>query len=213
MVIMDSIQYLLKGAENLWNNYVRHEFVIKMKEGTLPLDVFRYYLIQDAKYVEDMLKAVLLASSKGPIDIVTKILQAIFYSRDKGLETNKKLYSKLGITIDEIRKTGYNLVNYAYTRHLYYYANIGWNEFLVAWAPCMLGYSIIGDFVVETSHEIYKLWATFYSSQEYKRRVDAIVEALNNVNINENILNIFITSIRFEIGFWDSALRKEPTVY
>lgn len=86
---MDSIQYLLKGTENLWNNYVRHEFVIKMKEGTLPLDVFRYYLIQDAKYVEDMLKAVLLASSKGPIDIVTKILQAIFYSRDKGLETNK----------------------------------------------------------------------------------------------------------------------------
>ncbi|MEM3210003.1 MAG: TenA family protein, partial [Saccharolobus sp.] len=26
-------------------------------------------------------------------------------------------------------------------------------------------------------------------------------------------LNIFIRSVRFEIGFWEAALRKDPTVY
>ena len=208
-----NIDNLIKSIGDLWNKYVKHEFVNQLKEGNLDLDVFRYYLIQDSKYVEDMLKALFLAASKGPITDTTKILNAILSSRDKGLEINNKLYEKLKISKEEIQRTGYNLVNYAYTRHLYYNANLGWNQFLIAWTPCMLGYSIIGDYVIDTPNEIYKLWATFYSSKEYKKRVETILDILNNININEADLNIFIRSVRFEIGFWEAALRKDPTVY
>lgn len=208
-----NIDNLIKSIGDLWNKYVKHEFVNQLREGNLDLDVFRYYLIQDSKYVEDMLKALFLAASKGSITDTTKILNAILSSRDKGLEINNKLYEKLKISKEEIQRTGYNLVNYAYTRHLYYNANLGWNQFLIAWTPCMLGYSIIGDYVIDTPNEIYKLWATFYSSKEYKKRVETILDILNNININEADLNIFIRSVRFEIGFWEAALRKDPTVY
>ncbi|MEM0092330.1 MAG: TenA family protein [Saccharolobus sp.] len=210
---MLNIDNLIKSIGDLWNKYVKHEFVNQLREGNLDLDVFRYYLIQDSKYVEDMLKALFLAASKGSITDTTKILNAILSSRDKGLEINNKLYEKLKISKEEIQRTGYNLVNYAYTRHLYYNANLGWNQFLIAWTPCMLGYSIIGDYVIDTPNEIYKLWATFYSSKEYKKRVETILDILNNININEADLNIFIRSVRFEIGFWEAALRKDPTVY
>ncbi|WP_338603956.1 TenA family protein [Sulfolobus tengchongensis] len=210
---MNNMEYLLRNVDELWNKYTKHEFVVRMRNGSLPLDVFRYYLIQDAKYVEDMLKSLLSALSKGPIDKVMRILNVIITTRDKGLETNSKLYTRLNISREEIVKTGYNLVNYAYTRHLYYYANMGWNEFLVAVTPCMFGYSIIGEYVLETPHEIYKLWASFYASDEYKKRVEAILSALNEIEINDNLIKIFINSVRFEIGFWDSSLRKDPTVY
>ncbi|AAK42376.1 TenA family protein [Saccharolobus solfataricus] len=213
MSIVGNVENLINGVGELWNKYVKHEFILKMRDGSLPLDIFRYYLIQDGKYVEDMLRALLIASSKGPIDKVTKILNLVFSSRDKGLETHGKLYSKLDISRDVIVKTGYNLINYAYTRHLYYYANLDWNKFLVAWTPCMFGYSIVGDYVIDSPNEVYKTWASFYASTEYKKRIEAILYALDEVSITEDLLNIFINSVRFEIGFWDASLRKDPTVY
>ncbi|QGA53377.1 TenA family protein [Sulfolobus sp. E5-1-F] len=213
MSIVSNIENLIESVGELWNKYVKHEFVLKMRDGSLPVDIFRYYLIQDGKYVEDMLRALLIASSKGPIDKVTKILNLVFSTRDKGLEIHSRLYSKLSISRDEILKTRYNLINYAYTRHLYYYASLDWNEFLVALAPCMVGYSLIGDYVVESTHELYKTWASFYASDEYKKRVEAILDALNEINITEGLLGIFVDSVRFEISFWEASLRKDPTVY
>ncbi|WP_218259757.1 TenA family protein [Saccharolobus shibatae] len=213
MSIVSNVENLIESVGELWNRYVKHEFVLKMRDGSLPLDIFRYYLVQDGKYIEDMLRALLIASSKGPIDKVTKVLNLVFSTRDKGLEIHSKLYSELSISRDEIVKTRYNLINYAYTRHLYYYANLDWNKFLVAWTPCMFGYSIIGDYVVESPHQLYKTWASFYASNEYKKRVEAILDALNEVNITEGLLSIFVDSVRFEIGFWEASLRKDPTVY
>lgn len=210
---MSNVENLIESVGELWNRYVKHEFVLKMRDGSLPLDIFRYYLIQDGKYVEDMLMALLIASSKGPIDKVTKILNLVFSTLNKGLEIHSKLYSELSISRDEIVKTRYNLINYAYTRHLYFYANLDWNKFLVAWTPCMFGYSIIGDYVVESPHQLYKTWASFYASNEYKKRVEAILHALNEVNITEGLLSIFVDSVRFEIGFWEASLRKDPMVY
>ncbi|ACP34177.1 TENA/THI-4 domain protein [Sulfolobus islandicus L.S.2.15] len=213
MSIVSNVENLIESVGELWNRYVKHEFVLKMRDGSLPLDIFRYYLIQDGKYVEDMLMALLIASSKGPIDKVTKILNLVFSTLNKGLEIHSKLYSELSISRDEIVKTRYNLINYAYTRHLYFYANLDWNKFLVAWTPCMFGYSIIGDYVVESPHQLYKTWASFYASNEYKKRVEAILHALNEVNITEGLLSIFVDSVRFEIGFWEASLRKDPMVY
>ncbi|ACP44317.1 transcriptional activator, TenA family [Sulfolobus islandicus Y.G.57.14] len=213
MSIVSNVENLIESVGELWNRYVKHEFVLKMRDGSLPLDIFRYYLIQDGKYVEDMLMALLIASSKGPIDKVTKILNLVFSTLNKGLEIHSKLYSELSISKDEIVKTRYNLINYAYTRHLYFYANLDWNKFLVAWTPCMFGYSIIGDYVVESPHQLYKTWASFYASNEYKKRVEAILHALNEVNITEGLLSIFVDSVRFEIGFWEASLRKDPMVY
>jgi len=210
---VSNVENLIESVGELWNRYVKHEFVLKMRDGSLPLDIFRYYLIQDGKYVEDMLMALLIASSKGPIDKVTKILNLVFSALNKGLEIHSKLYSELSISKDEIVKTRYNLINYAYTRHLYFYANLDWNKFLVAWTPCMFGYSIIGDYVVESPHQLYKTWASFYASNEYKKRVEAILHALNEVNITEGLLSIFVDSVRFEIGFWEASLRKDPMVY
>jgi thiaminase len=203
---------LREKAGKLWENYVKHEFVIKMKEGSLDLESFRYYLIQDSKYVEIMLKSLLRASSLAPLSYSTKILKSIFDTRDKGMEVHSWLLSRLGISHEEIQNTGYSLVNYAYTRHLYYYSTKSWEEFLAAWAPCMWGYYEVGKFVKDSPNELYSKWAEFYASNEYKSRVDAILEALNSIKYSESLVTPFINSVKFEIMFLESALKKEPTL-
>ena len=202
---------LKENNKELWERYVKHDFVVKMRNGTLNLENFRYYLIQDSKYVKIMLKSLIKASSLGPIEQTSKILTKIFQTRDKGVEVHSFLLDKLGITEKEIEKTGYSLVNYAYTRHLYYYSTIGWAEFLAAWAPCMWGYYEIGKYVIDTSNNIYKKWAEFYASDEYKSRIDIILDSLNSIDYKEELNTIFRDSINFEIMFWESALRNDET--
>ena len=213
MFIVKPSQILREKVGDLWEKYVRHEFVRRMKDGTLPLESFRYYLIQDSKYVEMMLKSLLRASSLAPLNQATKVLNAIFTTRDKGLEVHNYLLNKLGITQEEIANTGYNLANYAYTRHLYYYSNKGWKEFLSAWTPCMWGYYEVGQYVKDSPNELYAKWAEFYASDDYKKRVDAILEALDSFEYDESMLKPFVTSVRFEIMFWEYSLRREETPF
>lgn len=38
---------LYERVQELWPQYLRHPFVTQMAEGTLPVEKFRYYMLQD----------------------------------------------------------------------------------------------------------------------------------------------------------------------
>ncbi|ADN50510.1 TenA family protein [Vulcanisaeta distributa] len=199
-------------VSDLWNKYTRHEFVERLRDGSLPMDVFRYYLIQDTKYVKEMQKAVIKAASKAPLNEAIDVLTAVFSNVERGAEVHERLFRDLSITEDEVNNTGFNLVNYAYTRHLYYYASLGWPQFLAAWAPCMWGYHEIGRYVVGTRNELFNVWAGFYASNEYWSRVEAILRALDKYEVTPDMERAFRDSVNFEIMFWEASLRRDPTV-
>lgn len=210
---MKTSERLKESVGQLWNKYVKHDFIIKMKEGTLDIETFKYYLIQDSKYVEMMLKSLLNAASKGPLDKVRNILKITFEAKDKGAEVHSWLISKLGITEDEMYKTGYSMVNYAYTRHLYYYSALNWDYFLAAITPCIWGYNEIGTYVKDSPNELYSKWASFYTSNEYKQRVIAILDAVDSIPFREELIIPFQDSVIFEIKFWEAALNKMETEF
>ncbi len=198
---------------DLWNNYVHHEFVERLKDGSLPMDVFRYYLIQDTKYVREMQKAVIEAASKAPLNEAIDVLTAVFSNVERGAEVHEGLFRDLSITEEEVNNTGFNLVNYAYTRHLHYYASLGWPQFLAAWAPCMWGYNEIGKYVVGTKNALFNAWAEFYASGDYWSRVEAILRTLDKYEVTPEIERAFRDSVNFEIMFWEASLRKDPTIF
>ena len=47
------IEYLLEreDVKPVWHKYTHHEFVQRMGDGTLPLETFKYYMIQDYLYL------------------------------------------------------------------------------------------------------------------------------------------------------------------
>ena len=196
----------------LWDRYIRHEFVERLKDGSLPIDVFRYYLIQDTKYVREMQRAVIEAASKAPLSEAIDVLTAVFSNVERGAEVHERLFRELSITEDEVNNTGFNLVNYAYTRHLHYYASLGWPQFLAAWAPCMWGYGEIGRYVVGTRNGLFNAWAEFYASSDYWSRVEAVLRTLDRYEVTPEMERAFRDSVNFEIMFWEASLRKDPTI-
>ena len=49
-------QRLYGRVKELWPQYLRHPFVTQMAEGTLPVEKFRYYMLQDYLYLRDYVK-------------------------------------------------------------------------------------------------------------------------------------------------------------
>ena len=49
-------QRLYERVKELWPQYPRHPFVTQMAEGTLPVEKFRYYMLQDYLYLRDYVK-------------------------------------------------------------------------------------------------------------------------------------------------------------
>lgn len=47
------MEYLLDrpDVKDAWKGHVEHGFVARLADGTLPIDMFKYYLIQDYLYL------------------------------------------------------------------------------------------------------------------------------------------------------------------
>lgn len=202
---------LLK-ASSRWEEYTRHKFVRLMKEGLLPFSAFRYYIIQDAKYVEEMNRASLKAASNAPnFEEALRFINAMLGSSDKGKEIHDMIHKTLNLNENEIRLSSMDDINYSYTRHLHYWAEKDWIKFLIALTPCMLGYYEIGVFAKDSKNPVYRTWAEFYSSEIYKNKVDVILDILkkNEDRIREDIeenIDIFRRSVNYEISFWERGL-------
>ncbi|MFP3320898.1 MAG: TenA family protein, partial [Acidilobus sp.] len=53
-------------ADPIWEEIHRHPFVVELYAGRLPLERFRYYLLQDYSYIVNLTRALALAAAKAP---------------------------------------------------------------------------------------------------------------------------------------------------
>ena len=62
-------EQLQNDAEPIWQRIFDHPFLKEIKEGTLPEETFRYYLLQDYLYLEGFGRTVALALALSLIHI------------------------------------------------------------------------------------------------------------------------------------------------
>ena len=63
---------LYKTTEQLWNSYLEHPFVSGIADGSLDLDKFRFYMIQDYRYLLEYSKVFALGIVKSPREDVMR---------------------------------------------------------------------------------------------------------------------------------------------
>ncbi|KAI8966764.1 Phosphomethylpyrimidine kinase-domain-containing protein [Daldinia sp. FL1419] len=211
------LEYLLERPDvaPVWDQYINHPFVLGLGNGTLPLESFKGYLIQDYLYLVHFARANALASykSKNMEDIAAgaKIVSHI--------HTEMKLHldycQEFGISKEEIEATEEQQACTAYTR---YVLDIGqsedWLGLQVALAPCLFGYGAIakqlhGDPRTKTEGNTYWKWILNYVAEDYLEAVrtgSALMEknaVLQSPTRIEELVKIFIHATRMEIGFWE----------
>ncbi|KAL6859307.1 Phosphomethylpyrimidine kinase domain-containing protein [Trichoderma novae-zelandiae] len=211
------VEYLLEhpAVRDVWNDFVYHPFVMALGNGTLPLESFKGYIVQDYLYLVHFSRANALAAYKaktiGDISRSNQIVSHILHE----MKLHINYCNSFGISESEIEATEELQACTAYTR---YVLDVGqsedWLALQMALAPCLLGYGAVAKMLHAHADTVrdgntYWAWIENYTADDYVEAVRLGSELLEkNIRLQspsriEELIKIFVHATRMEIGFWE----------
>lgn len=212
---------LYESAKDIWDSYYEHPFVKGIGTGSLDIDKFRFYMIQDYLYLLDYAKVFALGVVKAQDEEIMKGFANSVNSILNGeMSIHKSYMKRLGITEEEVKISKPSIDNTSYTNYMLWVSNnYGLLELAVAILSCSWSYKLIAEELSKipgsSEHEFYGEWVKGYISKEYGEANQWILDIVNNLgkDINEKKLKqlkeIFINCSRYEYMFWDMSFNKE----
>jgi thiaminase (transcriptional activator TenA) len=208
-----------KEADDSWQASFKHPFVKGVGSGTLPLEHFRYYVMQDSYYLSHFARVQSLGAAKA-LDLHTTNRMASHtigtYEAELGLHKN---FSKLlGITEEEKMNFKPAPTAYAYTSHLYRAAYTGHlGDIIAAILPCYWLYYEIGERLKDCKPDepIYQQWIGAYGGEWFRTLVEEQIDRFDEIadsvtdKDRERMKEHFMISSEYEYAFWEMAYQLE----
>ena len=202
-------------ADDIWSRIAANPFLAELREGTLPLEKFRYYLAQDYLYLEGFARAVALALAKAP-DARTVDLLSRRVATPVERPMHRELMPLAGMSLQDVDPSGHSPTNLAYVNHMLAAASLGGlGVTAAALLPCPWTYHEIGADLGPIDHPVYSQWAKPYERGFLEESVGAWRGFLDEEAAQagprerEAMRRAFMTSMRYEYMFWDMAYRQE----
>lgn len=193
-------------------------FLSELAEGSLPLDTFRHYIVQDSLYLAEYARVLAIAAAKAP----TAAAQLEFSDGAKvAIEVERALhqayFAQFGVTpaiVDSAESTPACLGYTSYLASLA--ATRSYEELIAGVLPCFWVYWEVGCAVKPraVSPNPYAAWLDTYAAPSFGEatdRVKALVDeaAANTTQTTRDAMaKAFRMATRFEWMFWDSAYRQ-----
>ncbi len=218
---MSFTKRLQQSAKPIWDAQLTHPFVVALGNGTLPKRKFRYYILQDARYLEELARIFALGAQKAQDpDTVLRFAKLV----EETIVVERGLHETYGkqwkLTAADMRNTPLAPTNYAYCRHMRSTAQTGTlAELTVVALPCAWIYCAVGRHLLRkgppSSKHPYRDWLLLYGSPEFaevtrwmRALVDTEAKRAGKAE-QERMREAFLTSSRYEWMFWDMAWREE----
>ena len=210
---------LWRAIEPIYAEIVRLPFLRGLIDGSLPMEAFRFYIIQDALYLRDYAHCLSLASARAPRSDVS----AMFASHVLGImaaegSLHDTFFADFGITRAEVEQTPMAPTNLAYTSYLLRQAYGGdYAELLGAVLPCYWIYREVGQVLLAegSPDPLFGRWIATYGGDEYGETVERVLEEMDRVGADLGpeqraaVVQAFVTTSRYEWMFWDMGSRLE----
>ncbi len=197
-------------AEPVFQQTMAHPFLTGLADGSLPMEKFRFYMIQDALYLTRYAKALNVLASKAPQED-----WGLFFTRGaiECIETERKLHEGFFERQDLVRAVPAP-TNAAYTNHLLATVYEGsFTDGLAAVTPCYWIYAKAGKRLKRQGSKMaaYQRWIDQYAGEDFSTAVRQVLEMINrSMPVDrERFERLFMRSVRYEYLFWDMAWRLE----
>ena len=204
-------EQLRSEAEPIWRQIFQHPFLKEIKNGTLPEETFRHYLIQDYLYLEGFGRTVALALAKAPTSqMFEELAHRVMTPVERPL--HNQLFAAAGLTQSYAENSVRSPANTAYVNHMLQTASLhGLGPTAAALLPCPWTYHLLKEEVGQSEHPIYGQWTRFYvegllegSVKAWRGFVDQMAEDASPME-KDAMRQAFLTSSRYEYMFWDAA--------
>ncbi len=211
---------LRTDASHLWDQLCEHPFITELFQGTLPMEKFRFYVLQDSYYLLSAIKNFNVIASKSPnATILQELISIIHLEGSSELENYKGFLNRIGATMEDALALDPMPTNLSYTSYLFSLSNSGpFQEALVSVLPCFWSYAVIADYhhdYFQSLREIdalYADWVATYFDESYRTLVEKMKDLVDQSCVAysyEKLLEVFLTSSRYEYMYWDAAYHLE----
>lgn len=191
----------------------------ELAEGRLSRARFRFYMIQDALYLEQYSRALAVASARAPDAAAMEFFAG---AAQGALVVERALhggfFEKFGVDPADAAKAEPSPTCYGYTNFLLTVAHQAAYENLVAAVlPCFWIYWDVGKRIAAETvpDNPYRAWIDTYSDPSFGQSVETAIfiadraAAATTQARRDAMLAAFTLSARYEWMFWDSAYRQE----
>src|SRR5271170_5173465 len=169
------VEYLLgrEDVKTLWKDFTQHKFVQQMGKGTLPVELFKSYIIQDYLYLTQFARTNALAGYKSmSMDMIASSAHIILH-----IEHEMKLHldycREFGLSKEEMEKHKESQACVEYGRWM---LDIGqsqdWIALQMALGSCLIGYYVAAKGIYDAKDSKrednpYWKWVENYVAEDY----------------------------------------------
>lgn len=218
---MTVTERLYEAARPIWAACHAHPFVKGIGDGTLEVEKFRHFLLQDYLYLFDYARVfawgVVKARSPELMRFFSANVDAILGGE---MKIHRAYMARLGITEEQVFKVRPALPNLSYTNYMLSAAAAGGPaEIVAAILACSWSYAEIGARLARLpgalEHPFYGEWVRGYAAEEYQATNRALVERMDALAAGcseeeyRRLEEIFVACSRYELGFWEMAWNLE----
>lgn len=211
---------LRRRSERIWRAIETHAFLRELQAGTLPMNRFTYYILQDYVYLLDFAQVLCQGGAKSP-DLKTL---ALFCRHALGaVEVERGFHASFGATLGlsakQLEAVPKGPITQAYIGHLQSVARGGTlGEIVAAVLPCYWIYGEVGRRLYRNrprKPKIYRQWIETYAADAFWQPVREQIRLMDQLGAAANrhekqlMAAHFTLSSRYELMFWQQAYRLQ----
>ena len=216
---MSFMKKILSNNTPIWDKCADTPFVREMQDGTLPIECFKEYMIQDSIYLKNYAricgKAIYHAATLKDIQVYYSMLDFV---TDKESLVRLSYLKQFGLTDDDIEFIAPLPETRNYIAFLFEIAERSSEyEILMAALPCMLSYSYIFQKIAsdpKAKASKYRDFIFDYSDALYAGQCRELCAFANgkckslDESKKEQLSGIFQRASLLELDFWNMAYRR-----
>ena len=208
---------LRQAAAPIWEECLRHPFVTGIGDGTLGVEKFQYFMLQDYLYLFDYARVFALGVVKArDPKLMRTFAENVNAILGGEMNIHRAYMERLGITEDQVFAVKPALDNTSYTHYMLAVAESGGPmEIVAAILACSWSYAEIGQALAKrpgaADHPFYGEWVRGYASENYAATNQALMALMDELTKDatgaqfDRLEEIFVNCSRYELGFWDMA--------
>lgn len=208
---------LHEAAAPIWRACLDHPFVTGIGDGTLSVEKFQHFMLQDYLYLFDYARVFALGVVKArDPELMRTFAQNVDAILGGEMNIHRAYMKRLGITEEQVFQVKPALDNLSYTNYMLSVANAGSPmEIVAAILACSWSYAEIGQALAAlpgaAEHPFYGQWIQGYASEDYAATNQTLIDLMDRLAADATeeqiayLTDIFVNCSRYELGFWDMS--------
>jgi thiaminase (transcriptional activator TenA) len=207
-------------ADPIWQAQHHHPFVRGIGTGAVDMEQFKFWVRQDYLFLIEYGRLLALAAARAPdLETMRRFAELTQATLVTEMSLHRAYAGEFGISEKELESETKSPTTRAYTDFLLRTAAIGdYADLIPALLPCMWGFSELGLEMRRRGlpeQPLCRKWVEMYASEEFadlaswcRDVLDGLADDLPEQD-QERLTEVFLTSSRYELAFWDMASKLE----